>query len=225
MARHNGDMQPTGLQSHVRFPLTRLLASGGMVRVLRALFLYGGPLSVSQIASDTGMTPQGIRAALDVLVGQQIVAVLGQGRSTLYEADMRHPMAGALHQIFDVERQNWTSLISKLRGTLKLFDHIEAAWYYGSVARGEDTPASDFDIAIVVSTASAEEVADSVRDALRSIGDTACVNFSVVAIPITEVPSVADESGWWHSMAQEAIVLKGVAPDRLIAQIARRQAA
>lgn len=218
-------MQPLRPQSHIRFPLTRLLATGGAVRVLRALFLYGGPLSVSQIASDTGMTPQGIRATLDVLVGQQIVTVLGKGRSTLYEADMRHPMAEALRRIFDIERENWSSLVAKLRSALKSFKHVEAAWYYGSAARGEDAPASDFDLAIVVSGAPTDDVLDSVRDVLRSIGDAACVNFSVVGIATTEVASVAKESGWWSSMARDAIVLKGLAPDRLLTQPARAHAA
>ncbi len=210
-------MQPTGIQSHVRFPLTRLLASGGMVRVLRALFLYGAPLSVSQIAQDTGMTPQGIRMSLDGLASQQIVTVLGQGRSTLYEADARHPMALALKALFIEEGEHFGRLLQAIKEVMRR-DEIKAAWYYGSVARAEDTPASDFDIAVIV-TGDVDVVIDDVRRQLRDVESSHAITFSVIGVAIDDVPAMAAENAWWGEMARDAKVIKGPLPDRLAKQL------
>ena len=74
-------MQISTRQSHLRLPLTRLLASAGHVRVLRALMTYGAPLSVAQLAADSGLTTRGARFVLDSLASQGVVSVLGQLRS------------------------------------------------------------------------------------------------------------------------------------------------
>jgi len=219
LANHNDFVQPIKPQSHIRFPLTRLLASGGAVRVLRALFLYGGPLSVSQIASDTGMTPQGIRATLDTLVGQQIVTVLGQGRSTLYAADMRHPMAPALQALFIEEREHFGRLLQAIKDVMRR-NEIEAAWYYGSVARADDTPASDFDIAVIV-VGDVDAVIDDLRQQLHGVESSYAVTFSVIGIAIDDVAAMAAENAWWGEMAHDAKVIKGVLPDRLAKHLRR----
>ncbi len=70
-------MQPSTVQSFVRFPLTHLLASGGHVRVLRALLSHGGAQSAAQLASDCAMTARGVRNTLDALVAQGAVKVMG----------------------------------------------------------------------------------------------------------------------------------------------------
>lgn len=193
--------------------------------MLRAMVLFGGPLSVSQITADTGMTPAGVRLALGTLSGLQIVSVLGRAKSQLYEVNAKHPLASALHQLFTEERSNWDRLLDSLRRTLKRFGNVEAAWYYGSIARGDDHPASDFDIAVIVSKGSIDDAVDSVRDALQPVGDTAGVSFSVVGVASKDVQSMSDESGWWNSMAKDAVALKGLAPDRLVATIKRKPSA
>jgi ATP-dependent Clp protease ATP-binding subunit ClpA len=76
---------------------------------------------------------------------------MGQGRSMLYKLAPTHPMTPIIQQMFVAEKAHWDGLLQSLRDITRQFSDIEACWYYGSVARGEDLPASDLDIAIIVS--------------------------------------------------------------------------
>lgn len=143
-------MRNSSVQSHLRYPLTRLLANGGNIRVLRVMMAYGAPLGATQLARDTGLTPQGVRPVLDALADQGLVSVLGQPRSQLFSVAPEHPFAGALKALFEQERARWGELQQTLRDALRAHKEVRSAWLYGSVARGEDAPHSDIDIALVV---------------------------------------------------------------------------
>ncbi len=217
-------MRSSTTQSHLRYPLTRLLGNGGNVRVLRALFAYGAPLSAVQLARDAGLTPQGVRYVLDGLVGQGVVSALGQGRSRLYAIEPAHPLARALKTLFTAERARWEELMKRVRECLSGSEQVDAAWLYGSVARGEDGPASDIDLALVVGGA-AGDVADAVRDLLRPIEDEMRVTFSVVARSRADVLERAAEDSWWREVARNARVLKGGTPEQVAARLRREPTA
>lgn len=208
-------MQPLYVQSHLRFPLNRLLANGSAVRILRALCLFGGPLGTSQLAKETGMTPQGTRMTLETLLGLQIVTAIGQGRANLYEFDARHPLAGALKSLFVAEKENWEGLLMALRAIMGKFKAVVAAWYYGSVARGEDLPRSDFDIAVVVEGGDVEATVDALREALHALEIERAVTCSIVGVALADVANMARNNAWWQEMKRDARPIKGVLPDRL----------
>lgn len=213
-------MRPSEAQSHLRYPLTRLLGNGGNVRVLRALFTYGAPLSAAQLARDTGLTPQGTRRVLDGLAGQGIVSALGQGRANLFTIDAAHPLSTPLRMLFAEEQSTWNALMQRLREILQSQKAVKAAWLYGSVARGNDEPASDVDVALVTEGV-AGRVAQAVRDSLRSLEDDAHVSFSVVALSTMEVLERADGDAWWRELVRDAKPLKGGAPEQVAARLRR----
>jgi predicted nucleotidyltransferase len=212
-------MQPAQIQSHLRFPLTRLLANGGSVRVLRAMMLYGAPLSVSQIAQDTGLTPQGVRLTLNTLTGQQVVTLLGASRSQLFEINTRHPLTSALKRLFKEEQAHWESIMQSLQAIFRKIANIEAAWYYGSVARAEDSPESDLDIAIIITGGSVDDTVESARLALRELEDSSAVNCSIVGVALDDVPALARENAWWQEVTRDAKVIKGPTPARLASKL------
>lgn len=212
-------MQPAKPQSHLRFPLTRLLANGGSVRVLRAMMLYGAPLSAPQLAQDTGLTPQGVRLTLNSLAGQQIVTLLGSSRSQLFEINARHPLTSALKRLFKEEQEHWESIMQSLQATFRKIANVEAAWYYGSVARAEDSPESDLDIAVIVSKGSVDETVESVRLALRELEDSSTISCSIVGIALDDVPALARDNSWWQEVIRDAKVIKGPTPERLTSKI------
>ena len=211
-------MRRSSAQSHLRYPLTRLLGNGGNVRVLRALSEYGAPLSAVQLAREAGLTPQGVRHVLDGLVGQGVVSVLGQGRSRLYAIESAHSLAPVLKALFAEERTRWEGLLKRVREGLSALEQVTAAWLYGSVARGEDDPASDIDLALVVQ-GEPGEVAEAVRERLRALEDELRVTFSVVTLSRADALGRAEKEPWWRELARDAKVLKGGTPEQVVARL------
>jgi len=206
-------MQASNAQSHLRFTLTHLFASGGHVRVLRALMAYAAPLSVAQLAADSGLTRRGTRFVLSSLASQGMVRVLGQPRSQLYDVDCRHRLALAVKSLFEHERANWEALQQALRDELAALKDVRSAWLYGSVASGEDGPGSDVDVALVVAEDDSN-AADRVRDAILAIGDRLSLHLSSVVLTPRELVSRATDDRWWNDLEQSAKVLKGLSPNK-----------
>lgn len=210
-------MRPQVSQSHLRFPFTYCLGNEGAVRVLRALLAHGGALSVSQLAREGGLTPRGTRQTLDNLVRQRIVKVLGQSRSQLFAIDAQNPLYEGLQKLFGCEQSLWDELFNALREILQANEHVEAAWYYGSVARGEDTPASDLDIAIIASEGQAEMATESIRQELQKVEDRLFVHCSVVGLSGSDAIRLSEQGDdWWRNLARDAKVLKGTEPGQYL---------
>lgn len=215
-------MRPLKLQSHLRFPLTEYLASEGSVRVLRVLFAHEGALSVSQLARDSGLTPRGTRQTLDNLSTKKIVKIFGQSRSQVFSVDFQNPLAKGLKELFSSEQARWEELLKELREMLLANEHIEAAWYYGSVARGEDSPSSDFDLVVIASEGLVDVTTESVRQALQKLEDRLYVTCSVVGLSGSDVARLSEGDAWWRNLANDAKVLKGVEPEQYLNSRKRR---
>ena len=214
--------RPSFSQSHLRFPLSHLLGNEGAIRVLRALIAYDGPLSTSQLARECGLSLQGTRKILDALVDQQFVSMLGQPRSQLFAINRQHPLASGVKELFKHEQSTWDELMAALRTALLANTQVDAAWYYGSVARGEDEPRSDLDLAVVACGGQIDETVEAVRQTLREVEDRFCVSCSVVGLSPADVTRLAEGDDWWRNMASDAKVLKGVGPAQYAANNASR---
>ena len=199
----------SGQQSHHRYPLTRLFGSPGNVPVLRVL-ADGLASSAPQIASAAGLTPQGARLVLDVLAAQRIVVAKGSARTRLFELASLHPFRHPLLHLFKAESAAWEDLVARLREQLKQRAGVRAAWLYGSVARSEDTPASDIDVALLVSS---PDVSDKVREDLMPIEDELKVHLSVTALTAQDLAALQDGDPWWSDLVRDARVLKGGRPE------------
>lgn len=213
-------MQPSSVQSFVRFPLTQLLASGGHVRVLRALLSHGGAQSASQLAADCAMTARGVRNTLDALVAQGAVRVMGPAGAKLFAPALDQPLVSALAQLFEAERQHWPWLQEQLREGLAAEKQIRSAWLYGSVARGTDEPRSDMDVALLLVDDSVD-ASRYVRDALQVLGDRLGVHLSPVILTPPELAKLPPNDHWWSEVRRDAKVLKGLAPAKEAARCAR----
>lgn len=211
---------PSGQQSHLRYALTRLFGSPGKVRVLRVLG-DGLSSSTTQIASAAGLTPQGARLVLDVLTAQGVVTVKGSARTQLFELAAVHPYRHAILERLKAESSAWEDVVIRLRDRLNLRPGAKTAWLYGSVARGDDTPASDIDLALLVST---HTVGDNVREDVMPIEDELKVRVSVTALTAQELAALAEGDIWWSDLVRDARVLKGGRPEAAM-KTARRSLA
>ena len=210
-------MRTSAPQSHLRYPLTLLLSNGGTVRVLRALAGYGGPLSSSQLARETGLTPQGVRLVLNGLHSQRLVNVLGAARSQLFSLSEDHPFIAPLRALFELEQSRWEHLQQALRKALKAERSVRSAWLYGSVARGEDGPHSDIDVALVMDR-SAPEAAERVRQSLLPLEKAQQVTFSVTTVTTEDISKLPPRDRWWSELTRDAKVLKGTGPQQELAR-------
>jgi predicted nucleotidyltransferase len=210
---------PNTRQSHRRFPLTRLMGDSGNLRVLRSLLAYEGPQSSTQLARDSALTLAGVAKVLDSLVTQGAVQILGGGRSRLFQAVTSHPFVTELKAVFAHERAQWEGFLSGLRQLFQGDGGVKAAWLYGSVARGEDTPESDVDLAVLVED---EPAAERIRQALHGIEASLHAHFSVITLTADTLPSV--KRTWWSEVLRDGRTLKGPDPAHAQAGARRRYA-
>jgi predicted nucleotidyltransferase len=199
--------------------LTHLLGSVGNVRVLRALIAYAAPLSATQIASDSGLTSRGARMVLDGLIAQGIVRVLGSSGVQLFVIAADHPLAPALGKLFEAEREIWEAFHQGLVKGLAALPKVRSAWLYGSVARGEDAPRSDIDLAVVMNSDDLD-CAALVRDDIQNLSDALHVPVSAVVLRPSDIAGMPAHDRWWGEVVRDARIVKGVGPEQEAARCA-----
>lgn len=211
-------------QSYLRHPLTSILASAATVRILRTLFTFHAPLSAPQLVTETRLSRPGVHAILASLVDQQLVEAQGTARSRLYALNPRHPMARVLGQLFAAERARFEDLMADLRDILRNIPGVQAAWLYGSVARGEDGPQSDLDIALVVKDE--ETTPATARAALASLEERQFIRLSLVDLQDADIlRHIQEDAPWWQEVVRDARVLVGQRPEHYAATLKRRESA
>lgn len=171
-------------------------------------------MSATQLAQECGLSRKGVHLILESLVGQQIVLPLGANKVQLFQLDREHPLVAGLQALFQQEQDRWAGLLQAVREVLRGYPEIQAAWYFGSVARGEDAPQSDFDIAMVIPDGSrVEKVVENVREALRPIEVQFYAAFSVIGLSNADIDRLhKGGDDWWANVVQDAHVLKGTSP-------------
>jgi predicted nucleotidyltransferase len=122
--------------------------------------------------------------------------------------------------MFEQEHARWDALNQALHEALQANPQVRSAWLYGSVARGEDTPHSDIDIAIVTQD-DGPGVADAVREALQALEERWDVHLSVVVLAPSDVARLQPNDRWWLEMTKDAKLLKGVGPQQEALRCAR----
>lgn len=161
-------MRPSA-SSALYHPLDQVLGSPAPVRVLRILVGHRGGLGVSDIARRARLALPSTRAALRRLLDAEMVSGVGAGRSMVCALRPEHPLAGALNALFAAVRQQADAVIGAIRAAAgELQPPPLAVWLFGSVARGEDTPTSDVDIALVSARPEPSAQADALREAIAA---------------------------------------------------------
>lgn len=117
------------MDSVARYPLDELLGTSAQLRVVRFLTSQATrPSSAPEIATATGLTGQGVRNALQRLVGLGYVVRTGGGRTQLYAFRDDDALRSALRRLFDVERARQDGLIRDLRSAFSGIAGVRTAW-------------------------------------------------------------------------------------------------
>jgi len=213
---------PDTPESFLRHPTSLILATPGSVRVLRELLESEAPLSVSNLSARTGLSPQGVRNTLRSLRAAGTVEELGEGRSRLYRPDVGHPLYLSLGSLFHAEKERFETVMEALGTALQtLVPTPLGAWIYGSVARGDDGPDADLELALVAADDDAETPVTRLREVLAPIQDHQRIWVSVVGLTPADVRRLARGDVWWTRATRPHVTVFGRGPDELADHLAR----
>jgi len=214
-------------QSAQRYPLTTILGTEANVRVLRELFRHGGQMPAPALTARSGLAKASVWAALAALEATGVVASAGSGRTHLYCVRADHPLAASLGALFEAEDCRFAAIRDTIRAAaIGAGPGVIAVWLYGSVARGDDRPDSDCDIAVVAEPPERARIADAVREALAVPAATLAFVPAVIGLDPADVERLSREHDpWWAGLTADAVVLLGERPDDLAAKVRRGRTA
>ena len=203
-----------------------ILSRPTAVRVLRALSRHGGALSVTRVASDSRTTPNAARETLGDLVDCSVVERLGSGKSRLYRAIDTHPLNKRLQDLFLAEGNLLADALAGIAEIARATSpKVIAVWLFGSVARGEDTLASDLDVAIVIDAADSEvtRVADGIRQAVLEIGARTGFAISIVSMSLGDIRRMKSEGApLWVNLTRDYRHILGQTTLQVLSLVAER---
>ncbi|TAJ41019.1 MAG: nucleotidyltransferase domain-containing protein [Reyranella sp.] len=210
-------------QSALRFPLTRVLGSVANVKTLRELVRHGGELSAPSLCVSTGLSTRAVQLSLRALEEMGVIRSLGSGRTRLYRRRRSHPLSQVLVELFREEENRFASIVGKVREAAEACrPQLMAAWIYGSVARRQDRPDSDLDIALVASPEAVASVERLVREALLPAEEELVFHASVVTLGTKDVIQLSSQSDpFWTNLRSDAMTILGDSPDLLLTRLVR----
>jgi predicted nucleotidyltransferase len=201
-------------------PLDYLLGTPALVRVTRVLTGHGRGLAVPDLARRARLALPSTRDAVRRLAAAGFVEVIGAGRTSVCAVRLEHPMAAPIAALFDAERAQGDALLDAVRSAASEQRPAPIAlWLYGSVARGEDGPASDIDLAAVFDDDDPTARKSELDDALATAAPARAGQFSIITLTPADAARLARERApLWREIERDAVVLVGASP----AEVAER---
>lgn len=146
--------------------LEGLLGSRSRARLLAIFVTHPGEEYYAQrLIAVTGLGEGSVRYELRRLEHLGLLSSRKAGREKLYQIDRRHPLFPELKQMV----YKTAGLGEALREALAGQPGLEAAFIYGSAAKGGERPTSDLDL-FIVGTPAHTELAAVLEEAERRLG-------------------------------------------------------
>jgi DNA-binding transcriptional ArsR family regulator len=213
---------PNNAESYLRHPTSTLLGTPGSVRVLRELLEADRPMAVRTLAERTRLSGQAVRNTLAGLRGGGIVEALGEGRGRLYRPDVNHPLYLPLASLFQAEQERFETIVEGLATAVgNLTPAPLGAWIYGRVARGEDGPESDLELALVAADEDVRTPVTRLKEMLKPLQDVQRVWVSVVGLAPSDVRRLSKGDRWWKSATDPHVRIFGEDPLVLAGELER----
>jgi predicted nucleotidyltransferase len=199
-------MEPT-------YHLEDIFGSRGRVAVLRTLANVGVPLSIRQVALQSGLSHVSAAAVLDGLVATGAVAATTAGRSRVHWLNRDSLLArDIVLPALSAEAAQPERILDTLRGALP--EGVYSAVLYGSYSRGDQTPDSDLDILIVeASTDLVGSRSDALDTLAQDLGRALGTRVAVLSYSVSEALELVERGGtMMDGVIADGIVLAGVPP-------------
>lgn len=137
------------LTGTLRRPLDAVLAAPSHLALLRALCDAPHGASGRELARLAGLSHQASNNALARLQMLGLVRRVGRGRTFLYTLNTEHALfTRLLRPLLEGERGVFREILRTVEQAVG--PHCLSATLFGSVARGSEGPASDFDLLVVL---------------------------------------------------------------------------
>ena len=150
------------------------------VAVLRALIDTQTGFTGNEVARISGMHPRSSLKALTSLEELGIVQRQRGGRDHIFTLNREHVLVqSAILPMYGEERKMRTTIYSRLSHHMKKY--VISAAVFGSVAREEETAASDFDLCCIVQS---EREKDPVREILNRAAAEMHKKFGIKLAPL-----------------------------------------
>jgi predicted nucleotidyltransferase len=168
-------------------PLDNILSSVVRVRLLRTLLGLARPVSGREAARLAATALPMTQRVLAELVELGIVQREEMPAQHLYRVNDAHQLVReGLRPLFAAEERRSAAVIAELRRILadeaaKPAMDVESVYVFGSAARGDDAPGSDFDLLVITSSAAGAEAA---HDLLSSHSAELFERFGIVLSPV-----------------------------------------
>ena len=191
-------------------PLDDIFQTPSSIKVLRVLAKGELDFTGRQIADMAGLNPQTCQNTLDRLNDLRLLAVRRVGRAYLYRLKSNNAIVNQmLAPLFNTEKNllanELTKVANRLEGT------AIAVILFGSVARGEEEPGSDIDLAVIVQDPETREAAQGLGDEiLDELADVTGVVPTIIVWSKDEFKERYDSGdGLARSLLEEGRVVMG----------------
>lgn len=138
-------------------PLDSILNTEVKTKILRFLCRTGAEWNGSQIAKEMGITPAASHNALNELTRQGVIMMRNMGNTHVYTLNTEnYIVSDLLKPLYISEDEALNKIIGIIKRNLsssKIKSKILNVSLFGSVNKGEDHPASDIDLAVIISDA------------------------------------------------------------------------
>ena len=171
--------------------------------------------TIAQLA-DTGASQTGTNKALKRLVASGLVLSRSAGSSLLYQLNRDHVAAPALLALVDLRQV----LVDRIKALVAEWEHQPTAVaLFGSVAREQDTDASDIDLLVVRSDATDAEDpvwSDQLMNLGESVGRWSGNSCEILEYSDSEFAElVRSQDSLVANLRQDAVGLVGLSPREL----------
>ena len=133
--------------------------------LLQQLARLEQPVTRRQLAAAAGVAPGHASAVVDELIRSGLVTEALAGRSSMVALNRNHVASGPLLALAGLRGE----VVRRLRERLSGWPDLNAAWLFGSVARGEATSDSDIDLLIVADDLDSPEAHDRLTELISDV--------------------------------------------------------
>jgi len=130
--------------------LEEVLGTPERIKILRVLVSYPKEFTSRELSAHTGVSVRGVIDILSLFERHGFVKSHRVGKSIVWRIDREHCLVRSLIEpIFEAEKNLMHALKREVSTAMRKYP-VQKAIVYGSVARGNERPDSDLDLALLV---------------------------------------------------------------------------